>query len=88
MDSPVALLNTIWFNNSRHFDTRGCKEHHDLRWGDVKPFQTSDGKEYFEFNERQTKTLYGDESKNVRQLAPKMWGSMGNDSEPHEPVSV
>ncbi|XP_058969405.2 uncharacterized protein KIAA1958-like [Pocillopora verrucosa] len=36
MCSPEALLNTLWLNNTRHFGLRGCKEHRDMCWGDVK----------------------------------------------------
>ena len=31
-----ALLNTVWFNNTIHFGLRGCKEHREMCWGDVK----------------------------------------------------
>ena len=50
-----ASLNTLWLNNTMHFGLRGCKEHTDMCWGDVKLKETADGKEYLEFNERQTK---------------------------------
>nr|XP_058969405.1 LOW QUALITY PROTEIN: uncharacterized protein KIAA1958-like [Pocillopora verrucosa] len=36
MCSPEALLNTLWLNNTLHFGLRGCKEHRDMCWGDVK----------------------------------------------------
>ena len=47
-----ALLNTVWFNNTIHFGLRGCKEHREMCWGDIKLCQTSTGQEYLEFNER------------------------------------
>ncbi|KAK3753060.1 hypothetical protein QZH41_005506 [Actinostola sp. cb2023] len=31
---------TIWFNNTVHFGLRGCKEHRDMCWGDVKLCKT------------------------------------------------
>ena len=34
--SPEALLNTLWLNSTMHFGLRGCKEHRDMCWGDVK----------------------------------------------------
>ena len=37
--SPVAILNTLWLSNSLHFGLLGIKEHHDMRWGDVKAMQ-------------------------------------------------
>ena len=55
--TPEALLNTIWFNNTVHFGLRGCKEHRDMCWGDVKLCKTLSGEEYLEFHERQTKPV-------------------------------
>ena len=43
--SPEALLNTLWLNSTMHFGLRGCKEHRDMCWGDVKLKETADGKE-------------------------------------------
>ena len=34
--NPEALLNTLWLNITVHFGLRGCKEHRDKCWGDVK----------------------------------------------------
>ena len=42
-----------------HFGLRGCKEHRGMYGGDAKLNETTDGKEYLEFNERQTKTRTG-----------------------------
>ena len=53
--NPEALLNTLWLNSTMHFGLGGCKEHRDMCWGDVKLKETAEGKEYLEFNERQTK---------------------------------
>ena len=41
IESPEALLNTLWLNNCLHFGLRGCKEHRDMCWGDVKLHQTA-----------------------------------------------
>ena len=49
-------LNTVWLNNMIHFGLRGCKEQKELRWGDIVLKTDSDGKEYLEYFERQTKT--------------------------------
>jgi len=46
--NPEALLNTLWLNSTMHFGLRGCKEHRDMCWGDVKLKETADGKEYLE----------------------------------------
>jgi hypothetical protein len=74
-----ALLNTVWFNNTIHFGLRGCKEHREMCWGDVKLCQTSTGQEYLEFNERETKTRSGNDPRNVRAIAPKMFAVPNND---------
>ena len=49
-----ALLNTVWFNNTIHFRLRGCKEHREMCWEDVKLCQTSTGQELFEIWFQQT----------------------------------
>ena len=46
--NPEALLNTLWLDNTMYFGLRGCKEHKDMRWGDVKLKVTADSEEYFE----------------------------------------
>ena len=60
-----ALLSMVWFNNTIHFGLRGCKEHREMCWGDVKLCQTSTGQEYLEFNKRETKTRSGNDPRNV-----------------------
>jgi len=40
-----ALLNTLWLNSTMHFALRGCKEHRDMYWGNIKLKETADGKE-------------------------------------------
>ena len=62
----------VWFNNTIHFGLRGCKEHREICWGDVKLCQTSTGQEYLELNERETKTRSGNDPRNVSAIAPKM----------------
>ena len=54
LSSPQALLNTVWLNNMIYFGLRGCKEQKELRWGDIVLKTESDGREYFEYFERQT----------------------------------
>ena len=77
-----ALLNTVWFNNTIHFGLRGCKEHREMCWGDVKLCQTSTGQEYLEFNERETKTRSGNDPRNVRAIAPKKFAVPNNEKCP------
>ena len=64
--NPEALLNTLWLNNTMRFGLKGCKEHRDICWGDVKLNETADGKEYLKFDERQTKTRTGSDCRDVR----------------------
>ena len=53
-----------------------------MRWGDVKLCQTSTGQEYLEFNERETKTRSGNDPRNVRAIAPKMFAVPNNEKCP------
>ena len=50
-ERPEALLNTLWLNNTTQFGLRGCKEHRDMCWGDVKLKKTSTGVEFLEYGE-------------------------------------
>lgn len=57
---------------------RGVTEHRDMKWGDVKLCRDSDGNEFIEFNERQTKTRPGSNPKNVRAVPPRAWANPDN----------
>ena len=83
-----ALLNTVWFNNTIHFGLRGCKVHREMCWVDVKLCQTSTGQEYLEFNERETKTRSGNDPRNVRAIAPKMFAASNNEKCPVKAYKV
>ena len=76
-----SLLSTIWLNNTIHFGMRGCQEHRDLCWGDVKLCKDAQGNEYLVYNERQTKTRSGVDASNVRKVSPKMF-STGDERDP------
>ena len=80
--TPEALLNTIWFNNTIHFGLRGCKEHRNMCWGDVQLRQTTNGEEFLEYSERQTKTRTGENPRDVRQIKPKMFSVPGSEKDP------
>ena len=73
LSSPQALLNTVWVNNMIHFGRRGCKEQKELRWGDIVLKTDTDGKEYLEYFERQTKTRTGEDPRNQRPIKPRMY---------------
>jgi len=51
-------------------------------WGDVKLKETADGKEYLEFNERQTKTRTSSDCRDIRAMPPKMFAIDGSDKDP------
>ena len=57
-------------------------------WGDVKFCQTSTGKEYLEFNERETKTRSGNDPRNVRAIARKMFAVPNNEKCPVKAYKV
>ena len=81
--SSEAILDTLWLNNSLHFGLRGIKEHHDMRWGDIKLCKTEHGDKYLEFNERQTKSRIGADPRDVRAFTPEMFltnGAKGSSS--------
>ena len=75
-----ALLNTMWFMNTKHFGLRGCDEH-------VQLLTDVNGAEYLEFSERQTKTRTGGEPWNVRAVKLKAY-SFANSSPDRDPVFV
>ena len=77
LNSPQALVNSIWFNNCMHFGLRGGKEQRDLKWGDITLKTDSRGKEYLEYStERQTKTRPGDNPANTRSVKPRMYENL------------
>lgn len=47
-----------------------------MNWGDVTLCVDSDGHQYLEFTERQTKTRQGDNPPDARAVTPKMWANM------------
>ena len=42
-------------------------------WGDVQLCQSTNGEEFLEYSERQTKTRTGENPRDVRQIKPKMF---------------
>ena len=79
IDSPRALLNTLWMNNCTFFGMRPGKEQRDLWWGDLQLKTDSEGNRFIEFNiERQTKTRNGENPRNIREKKPKMYEDKSN----------
>ena len=79
--TPTSVINTLWYNNTTQFGLRGgANEHRQLCWGDIQLKCDSDGQEYLELNERQTKTRTGVNITDVRTVTPKMWAL------PNDPV--
>ena len=66
--SSEAFLSTLWFNNTIHFGLRGCKEHRDMTWGDVKL--------------KASKNTLGENTRDVRKVIPKMFSAPGNERDP------
>ena len=69
--SPKALLNKMWLQNTMLFGIRGGTENHKLRWSDIELRSDENGREYLEFNERETKTRTGENSTHLRAFRPK-----------------
>ena len=78
METPEAIVNTLWFNNSVHFGLRGVTEHYNLKWRDVTLKKDVNDLAYLELNERQTKTRTGDNVKDIRDINPKMYENKNN----------
>ena len=74
MSTPNSILNTLWFYNTLLFGMRGgAQEHRSLKWGGVKlGYDQTAGKEYLEYNERQTKTRTGEDCSLFR-TKPRMY---------------
>ena len=87
ISNAEALLNTMWFMNTKHFGLRGCDEHRVMKWGDVQLLTDVNGAEYLEYSERQTKTRTGAEPRNVRAVKPKAY-SFANGSPDRDRVFV
>ena len=51
-------------------------------WGDVQLLQTTNGEEFLEYSERQTKTRTGENPRDVRQIKPKMFSVPGSGKDP------
>ena len=71
VSSAESVLNTVWLNNTINFGMRGCQEHRDLCWCDVKLSEDTKGNEYLVYTQRQTKTRSGVDASNVRKVLPK-----------------
>ena len=88
IESPQAVINTLWLNSTIHFGLRSGKEQREIRWGDVKLKQTPDGKEYLEYwVERQTKTRTGTDPRDTRKIKPRMYSAPDLPAE-RDPVRV
>ncbi|CAG2243535.1 unnamed protein product [Mytilus edulis] len=81
MDNPEGLVTLLWYLNTRNFGLRGCHEHRQLKWGDVKLITTPE--KHLVYNERLTKTRDGTNCKNTRAYAPKAWLNHDNPEKCH-----
>ena len=75
ISSAEALVNTLWLLNSVHFGLRGYGDHRQMAWGDVNLLQKTDGTEYLEYTEWQTKSRSGAEPQNIRTVKPKAFST-------------
>ena len=71
-----------------HFGLRGCKEQNELRCRDNVLKTDSDGKEYLEYFERQTKIQTGEDPWNQRPIKPRMCANNDTISIDRDPVHV
>ncbi|XP_070571326.1 uncharacterized protein KIAA1958-like [Ptychodera flava] len=69
-----SLLNTIWYYNTEFFGLRGRDEHYKMKWVDVELKKNTEGREYLEYTERDTKTRSG-QVNNQRPFKPVMFAT-------------
>ena len=70
--NPQALLNTVWYLNTKLFGFRGSDESRHLKWDDITLKTDPNGDEELHFNERTTKTRDGNSS-HSRAFIPKQF---------------
>ena len=77
--SPKSLNQTIFFQISQHFGTRGCQEHHQINMEDLKIVSNpiTGEVEYVEWVEGITKTRQGGLIKQQRRLPQRMFAVGG-----------
>ena len=75
LSNPDSMLNTLWWHNTTHFGLRSVTPHRNIQWGDITLNADSDGIEYLQFTERQTKTRTGVNIRDVRTVTPKAWAT-------------
>ena len=73
--SPEALFNAVWINNTKMLGFRGGQENREMKWGDIQLKTTAGGQEFLEFNERETKTRYGQAGAKLRPFNPKIFAT-------------
>jgi len=71
-NDPTALLNTMWFFNTKLFGLRATDENRQLQWGDISVKCDENDDEYLEYNERKTKTRDGN-TPHTRAFKPKIF---------------
>lgn len=74
--NPQSIINTLWWVNTVHFGMRSGLPHRNMKWGDVKVKQDANNCEYLEYNERQTKTRTGENTRDVRSVPPRVWANV------------
>ncbi|CAH3176495.1 unnamed protein product, partial [Porites lobata] len=75
-------------HSGRFANASESDEQKELRWGDIVLKTDSDGKEYLEYFERQTKTRTGEDPRNQRPIKPRMYANNDAISIDRDPVRV
>jgi hypothetical protein len=74
--SPRALTNKMWLQNTTMLGLRGGTESRKMCWGDLSLKANELGREYLEYNERETKTRTGETSStHQRSFRPKIFAT-------------
>ena len=76
-ETPLSLINTVWYYTTKCFGLRGCHERRQLEWGDVKIVNDENNGRFLVFNERETKTRTGN-STHLREFPPKIFENKQN----------
>ena len=74
-DTPTELQFSIFYAFTKGFGLRGRDEHRNMRFGDVQVKTTTDGVQFLELSERNSKTMDGTKKDDYRQTTPKIFAT-------------
>ena len=78
IETPEALVYTVWWLLTQHFGLRGRQEHHSMKMDDFRICIDENGREYVEFAEGPTKTRQGGLNQKLRDFQPRMFATGGS----------